>query len=110
MKLKHIHIDKYKVFQNFDIDFCHDDQTQSLIVITGVNGSGKTTLLRDVISGSDAVSKPKGYVTVENNGEVETFSLPVSMDNEDYFIKRMIRVLFLIFKKKYSGMLISLSM
>lgn len=84
MKLKHIHIDKYKVFQNFDIDFCHDDQTQSLIVITGVNGSGKTTLLRDVISGSDAVSKPKGYVTVENNGEVETFSLPVSMDNEDY--------------------------
>lgn len=84
MKLKHIHIDKYKVFQNFDIDFCHDDQTKSLIVITGVNGSGKTTLLRDVISGGDAVSKPKGYVTVENNGEVETFSLPVSMDNEDY--------------------------
>ena len=40
MKLKHIHIDAYKVFQNFDIDFCHAGKIQELVVITGVNGNG----------------------------------------------------------------------
>lgn len=37
MKLKHIHIDAYKVFNDFDIDFCHADKILNLIVITGVN-------------------------------------------------------------------------
>lgn len=58
MKLKHIYLDSYKVFQDFDIDFCHTGKTQNLVVITGMNGNGKTTLLRDVISGTDSACKP----------------------------------------------------
>lgn len=84
MKLKHIHIDAYKVFHDFDIDFCHEGKIQSLIVITGVNGNGKTTLLRDVIAGNDASGKPKGTVTIEDKGRVETFSLPDTSGNKAY--------------------------
>lgn len=84
MKLKHIHIDAYKVFHDFDIDFCHADKIQNLIVLTGINGNGKTTLLRDVIAGDDAAIKPKGIVTIENKGKVETFSLPDISGNKAY--------------------------
>ncbi|MDR0972410.1 MAG: AAA family ATPase [Prevotellaceae bacterium] len=51
MKLKRIHIDSYKVFQNFEIDFCDEksDTPQDIIVLAGVNGTGKTTLLEEVI-------------------------------------------------------------
>lgn len=84
MKIKHIHIDAYKVFHDFDIDFCHAGKSQNLIVITGVNGNGKTTLLRDVIAGSDAADKPKSNITIESNGKVETFSLPDSSGNKAY--------------------------
>lgn len=83
MKLKHIHIDAYKVFHDFDIDFCHNGNIQNLIVITGVNGNGKTTLLRDVIAG-DTIGKPKGAVTIEHEGKIETFSLPDTFENKDY--------------------------
>lgn len=84
MKLKHIHIDAYKVFHNFDIDFCHAGKIQNLIVITGVNGNGKTTLFRDVIAGNDAAVKPKGSITIENNGNEETFLLPDISGNKAY--------------------------
>lgn len=84
MKLKHIHIDAYKVFNDFDIDFCHADKIQNLIVITGVNGNGKTTLLRDVIYGDDSAGKPKGCVTIDNNGNEETFVLPTTPSSEAY--------------------------
>jgi predicted ATPase len=51
MKLKHIHIDSYKVFRDFDIDFCKDSSSlpENIIVLAGVNGMGKTTLLEEVI-------------------------------------------------------------
>lgn len=84
MKLKHIHIDSYKVFENFDIDFCHAGKVQSLVVITGVNGSGKTILLRDVIFGNDSTKKPGGCVTIEDNAKTKTFTLPVSPGDELY--------------------------
>lgn len=84
MKIKHIHIDAYKVFHDFDIDFCHAGKSQNLIVITGVNGNGKTTLLRDVIAGTDAADKPKSNITIESNGKVETFSLPDASGNNAY--------------------------
>ena len=52
MKIQSIHIDKYKVFEDFDIDFRNEKgEIQNLIVIAGVNGCGKTTLLKDVIAG-----------------------------------------------------------
>ena len=46
MKLKNIHIEKYKKFQNFDIDFTDkNDNPLPIVIIAGINGSGKTTLL-----------------------------------------------------------------
>ena len=54
MKIKHIYVEGYKVFHNFDIDFTEGEKTQNLIVITGVNGNGKTTLLRDIIADTNA--------------------------------------------------------
>ncbi len=50
MKVTKLHIDDYKVFQDFDIDFTDGNgNAQNLIVLAGINGSGKTTLL-DVFS------------------------------------------------------------
>jgi len=49
MKLRKIHIDNYKLFNNFDLDLTHNDKSQNIIVIAGINGSGKTTLLKEVI-------------------------------------------------------------
>ncbi|MDR0962605.1 MAG: AAA family ATPase [Mediterranea sp.] len=58
MKLKHIHIDSYKVFQDFDIDFCKTTSPflpQDIIVLAGVNGMGKTTLLKEIIASQELV-------------------------------------------------------
>ncbi|KPA18896.1 ATP-binding protein [Candidatus Magnetomorum sp. HK-1] len=49
MKLRKIHIENYKLFQNFDIDLTHNGKSQNFIVIAGINGSGKTTLLKEII-------------------------------------------------------------
>lgn len=53
MKLKHLHIGSYKVFKDFDIDFCIDSEPADIIVIAGVNGTGKTTLLNDILNPND---------------------------------------------------------
>ena len=46
MKLKQIKITKYKVLQNFEINFTNNNkEILDTIVIAGINGSGKTTLL-----------------------------------------------------------------
>ena len=46
MKLRKLHIDKYKMFKNFDINFMDkNDNPLPIIIIAGINGSGKTTLL-----------------------------------------------------------------
>ena len=84
MKLKHIHIDAYKVFQNFDIDFCHAGKIQELVVITGVNGNGKTTLLRDVISINGPKDMLQGNITIEDAGKTETFVFPDDLNNNSY--------------------------
>ncbi len=50
MKIKKLHIDNYKVFQDFNIDFTNSNgEAQSLVAIAGINGSGKTTLLKNFI-------------------------------------------------------------
>ncbi len=46
MKVTKLHIDEYKVFKDFDIDFTDGEgKAQNLIVLAGINGTGKTTLL-----------------------------------------------------------------
>lgn len=84
MKIKHIHIDEYKVFHDFDIDFCLGGKLQNLIVVTGVNGNGKTTLFRDIISGTNVTEKPKSAITVQDDQGVNTFILPMQTSNERY--------------------------
>jgi len=44
MKIRKIHIEKYKVLEDFDINFTKDEKASNLITIAGINGSGKTTL------------------------------------------------------------------
>ncbi len=82
MKLAHIHIDAYKVFQDFDIDFRHNGKAQNLIVITGINGSGKTTLLRDVIPKADFPTTLDGYVEMEDGDKIIPFFLSVADEND----------------------------
>lgn len=84
MKLKHIHIDKFRVFKDFDIDFCLGDEPLNLIVITGVNGNGKTTLFRDIISGTLASDKPRSIITVLDDKGINTFTLPIATEDKRY--------------------------
>ena len=56
MKLKNIHIQNYKKFQNFDIDFTDENNKPlPIVVIAGINGSGKTTLLEYIKKENDNV-------------------------------------------------------
>jgi predicted ATP-binding protein involved in virulence len=51
VKVTKIHIDEYKVFKDFDIDFTdREGKAQNLIVLAGINGTGKTTLLEFIFS------------------------------------------------------------
>jgi len=50
MKLRRLHIEDFKVFKDFDIDFLDsNDNPLSIVVLAGVNGSGKTTLLEGIV-------------------------------------------------------------
>ena len=45
MKLRKLHIEDYKMFKDFDIDFLDEnDNALDIVVLAGVNGSGKTTI------------------------------------------------------------------
>jgi predicted ATP-binding protein involved in virulence len=50
VKVTKLHIDEYKVFKDFDIDFTHNGEAQNLIVLAGINGTGKTTLLKFIFN------------------------------------------------------------
>ena len=69
MKLKHIHIDSYKLFRDFDIDFCEGNDPLHIIVIAGINGIGKSTLLE--------------YIRPKNMSSTHTGTIQVMMDEED---------------------------
>ncbi|CAA6810854.1 MAG: Putative ATP-binding protein [uncultured Sulfurovum sp.] len=50
MKLRNLHIENYKMFKDFDIDFLDEnDKPLDIVVLAGVNGSGKTSLLEYLI-------------------------------------------------------------
>ncbi len=52
-RLRSLHIEDYKMFKDFDIDFVDSDgKPLPIVVLAGVNGSGKTTLL-ECLSGDD---------------------------------------------------------
>ena len=71
MKIKSMHLENYRCFENFDIDF--DDQ---LTVLVGTNGSGKTAVLDAVavflqrfveLSGSDDIVRGMRFDIVKPN-------------------------------------------
>ena len=50
MKIRELHIEDYKMFKDFSIDFVgNDDKALPIVVLAGVNGSGKTTLLESLV-------------------------------------------------------------
>jgi predicted ATP-binding protein involved in virulence len=71
MKLRKIHIDNYKLFNNFDLDLTHNGKSQNLIVIAGINGSGKTTLLKEVI-----------YQTIVNHSIHKGYSIEIETNDK----------------------------
>lgn len=74
MRIKHIHIESYKVFKNFDLDFCSNGIIQNLIVLTGKNGNGKTSLLRDVINTTKHDESLKGsYLVFDKDGKEKQY-------------------------------------
>ncbi len=45
MKIQEIHIEDYKIFKDFKIDFTDNGEPLDIIVVAGINGSGKSSLL-----------------------------------------------------------------
>lgn len=78
MKLKHLHIDSYKLFHDFDMDFCADDTPLSIVVIAGVNGNGKSTLLKYLLP-TNFSSSHTGKVSVSTDRGDESFQIPPSI-------------------------------
>ena len=78
MKLKHIHIDNYKLFHDFDIDFCDGNEPLRIVVIAGINGIGKSTLL-EYIKPKNMSSTSFGTIQVVTDGEDKVFAVPPSI-------------------------------
>lgn len=84
MKLKYIRIEKYKLFRDFDIDFCSDGIPQDIIVIAGINGTGKSTLL-DYIRPQYMSTTHYGIIQVLVDNKERMFQVPPSlMESIDY--------------------------
>ncbi|WP_294567765.1 AAA family ATPase [uncultured Succinatimonas sp.] len=87
MKIKQIHIDKYKIFQNFNIDFCTDDIPLKIIVLTGINGTGKSTLLEFITFHQFQADQKIRYgsLTVIDDSKEKNFDIPPKASTfEDY--------------------------
>ena len=74
MKIRSLHIEEYKVFKGFDIDFLDlEDKPLPIVVLAGVNGSGKTTLLEYVYN---PTLEDKNFIKIEiirKFGEMDEF-------------------------------------
>lgn len=84
MKLKHIHIDSYKLFHDFDIHFCTDNDPLRIVVIVGINGSGKSTLL-EYIRPKRVSSTRFGNICVDTDKGEKTFTVPPSLMQKNYY-------------------------
>lgn len=104
MKVTKLHIDDYRVFKDFDIDFTDGEgNAQNLIVLAGINGAGKTTLLEFIFSvisrkstGYDDNQLQGSFVELNINREDKFYltrnTLPLSQDSIRIFCdKRILR-------------------
>lgn len=88
MKIRKLHIDEYKMFKDFDIDFVDEhDKALPIVVLAGVNGTGKTSLL-------DSIFNPnfEFEIEIETNEGVQqagNYSASFGMDRNsiDYLIE-----------------------
>ena len=78
MKLKHVHIDSYKLFRDFDIDFCVDSRPLSIVVLAGINGNGKSTLLKYLLP-KNFSTEHTGTVSVLTDSGDEMYHIPPTM-------------------------------
>jgi len=80
MKLRKLHIDNYKMFKDFDIDFVDkEDNPLPIIVIAGINGSGKTTLLEYIFKDNFLNIGPfyaenSNYIEFIDNNKIKTLN------------------------------------
>lgn len=75
MRITKVHIDEYKIFKNFDIDFTHEGKSQNLIVLAGINGTGKTTLLEFLQKGFTSGNFVSENSFLEFRGVYEEFTI-----------------------------------
>lgn len=78
MKLKQVHIDSYKLFRGFDIDFCVDNRPLSIVVLAGINGNGKSTLLKYLLPKRISTNHTGTVNVLTDNGD-ESFQIPPSI-------------------------------
>jgi len=77
MKLRKLHIDNYKMFKDFDIDFMDkDEKPLPIVVIAGINGSGKTTLLEyifrdNILNIGPFYTDYNNYIEFVHNNEIK---------------------------------------
>ena len=87
MKLKSLHIEDYKLFKDFDIDFLDKDgEALPIIVLAGVNGSGKTTILESLseeyIAGQEKIIIENLY---DNDQKVDVYlNIDYTDTSEEY--------------------------
>ena len=63
MKLRKLHIEDYKMFKDFNINFVDEnDEALPIVVLAGVNGSGKTTLLEFISESLYREVNAKNYI------------------------------------------------
>jgi predicted ATP-binding protein involved in virulence len=77
IKLRHIYIENYKMFKEFNISLIDDNKPLPIIVIAGINGSGKTSLLEYIKDFVKSLNeKDRSYIKFEDLKEdtIETLN------------------------------------
>ncbi|NOX46997.1 MAG: AAA family ATPase [Chlorobi bacterium] len=84
MKIQEIHIEDYKIFKDFKIDFADNGEPLDIIVVAGINGSGKSSLLEFIaipyfsLKGKNKIVR-KGFSPIhKENIQTETRANPLN--------------------------------
>lgn len=98
MKIRKLHIEKYRVFEEVTFDFIDKNgKTLDTIVLAGVNGCGKTTvleLIKDILKYNELVRSAIGnlYVEIEisNQQKVNMMGNVITLTSFDNPLKKYI--------------------
>ena len=89
MKIRKLYINNYKIFQDVELDFTCNGETQNLIVIAGINGSGKTTLFENFIypTFKNKVILRNSFIEIEyqEKGKLKNFIINTQSLKSDFF-------------------------